>query len=76
MKVSSAKASAKAAPTRKKATKQVPDVVEKVQQKSLGFNEKGNVGLTVRIEINLPAQGDQETHDRIFQSIKQNLLNG
>ena len=34
------------------------------------------VGLTVRIEINLPAQGDQETYDRIFQSIKQNLLNG
>lgn len=71
-KVSSAKASAKAAPARKKATK-------KAQQKSvepLGFIEKGNVGLTVRIEINLPAQGDQETYDRIFQSIKQNLLNG
>ncbi len=36
----------------------------------------GNLGLTVRIEINLPAQGDQETYDRIFQSIKKNLLNG
>lgn len=35
-----------------------------------------NLGLTVRIEINLPAQGDQETYDRIFQSIKKNLLNG
>lgn len=35
-----------------------------------------NVGLTVRIEINLPAQGDQETYDRIFQSIRKNLLNG
>jgi hypothetical protein len=40
------------------------------------FEAKGNLGLTVRIEINLPAQGDQETYDRIFQSIKQNLLNG
>lgn len=36
----------------------------------------GLFGLTVRIEINLPAQGDQETYDRIFQSIKKNLLNG
>ncbi|MEO8572570.1 MAG: hypothetical protein ABI481_01265 [Pyrinomonadaceae bacterium] len=33
-------------------------------------------GLSVRIEINLPAQGDQETYDRIFKSIKENLLNG
>lgn len=34
------------------------------------------LGLTVRIEINLPAQGDQETYDRIFQSIRKNLING
>lgn len=34
-----------------------------------------DVGLTVRVEINLPAQGDQETYDRIFKSIRQNLLN-
>jgi hypothetical protein len=32
-------------------------------------------GLTVRIEINLPADGDQETYDRIFKSIRENLLN-
>lgn len=36
----------------------------------------GQVGLTVRIEINLPAQGDQETYDRIFTSLRKNLLNG
>lgn len=36
----------------------------------------GNVGLTVRIEINLPAAGDQETYDRIFKSIRENLLRG
>lgn len=35
-----------------------------------------NFGLTVRIEINLPASGDQETYDRIFKSIRENLLNG
>jgi hypothetical protein len=34
----------------------------------------GGVGLTVRVEINLPAQGDQETYDRIFQSIRKNLI--
>lgn len=38
--------------------------------------ESGNVGLTVRIEVNLPASGDQETYDRIFQSIRKNLIDG
>lgn len=35
-----------------------------------------DMGLTVRIEINLPAVADQETYDRIFKSIRENLLNG
>lgn len=34
------------------------------------------VGLTVRIEINLPANGTQATYDNIFKSIRANLLNG
>lgn len=34
------------------------------------------VGLTVRIEVNLPSDGDQATYDRIFKSIRENLLNG
>jgi hypothetical protein len=33
-----------------------------------------DVGLTVRVEINLPADGDQETYDRIFKSIRENLI--
>jgi hypothetical protein len=33
-----------------------------------------DVGLTVRIEVNLPASGDQETYDRIFKSIRTNLI--
>jgi hypothetical protein len=33
------------------------------------------VGLTVRIEVNLPVAADQETYDRIFRSIRENLLN-
>lgn len=35
-----------------------------------------NVGLTVRIEINLPAGGDQATYDAIFRSIRAHLING
>jgi hypothetical protein len=34
-----------------------------------------DVGLTVRIEINLPATGDQGTYDKIFKSIRENFLN-
>lgn len=35
---------------------------------------KGEMALTVRIEINLPAEGTQETYDAIFKSIKANLF--
>ncbi|MBN9547063.1 MAG: DUF5343 domain-containing protein [Alphaproteobacteria bacterium] len=37
-------------------------------------NSKKDIGLTVRIEINLPAEGSAETYDHIFKSIKANLL--
>lgn len=36
--------------------------------------QKGDVALTVRIEINLPAGGTQETYDAIFKSIRANLF--
>ncbi len=32
-------------------------------------------GLTVRIEVNLPSGADQDTYDRIFRSIRENLIN-
>jgi hypothetical protein len=38
-------------------------------------NGPRDMGLTVRIEVNLPPAGDQETYDRIFRSIRENLLN-
>ncbi|SDQ36274.1 hypothetical protein SAMN05443245_1088 [Paraburkholderia fungorum] len=41
-----------------------------------GAFNNANVGLTVRIEINLPPGGDQDTYDAIFKSIRANLLNG
>lgn len=40
-----------------------------------GLSPSG-MGLTVRIEINLPPGGDQATYDAIFKSIRANLLNG
>lgn len=33
-----------------------------------------DVGLTVRIEVNLPPDGDTETYDAIFASIKKHLM--
>lgn len=35
-----------------------------------------SMALTVRVEINLPAGGDQQTYDAIFKSIRENLLHG
>jgi hypothetical protein len=32
--------------------------------------------LTVRIEVNLPASDDQAVYDKIFKSIRENLING
>jgi len=34
----------------------------------------GSVGLTVRVEVNLPAGGSAETYDAIFASIRKNLI--
>ncbi len=40
------------------------------------FNtKKNNIQMTVRLEINIPADGTKETYDNIFRSIKENLLN-
>ena len=43
--------------------------------KSHTEHDRNNFGLTVRIEINLPASGDQDTYDKIFKSIRSNLIN-
>lgn len=49
--------------------------VPQTQNQADSSKKSSNFGLTVRIEINLPADGDQETYDRIFRSIRENLLN-
>lgn len=43
---------------------------------AVGTQSPSAMALTVRVEINLPAGGDQATYDRIFKSIRENLLNG
>lgn len=37
---------------------------------------QADVALTVRIEINLPANASRESYDDIFASIRKNLLDG
>jgi len=37
---------------------------------------KNDVAITVRVEVNLPPNGDQKTYDAIFSSIRKNLMNG
>ncbi|MBS1910621.1 MAG: DUF5343 domain-containing protein [Bacteroidetes bacterium] len=60
----------------KKSVATVPSAAASTPQPGKSEHTSGGVGLTVRIEINLPADGDQETYDRIFKSIRENLLNG
>lgn len=46
---------------------------QEYQQEGIG-DKSGNVALTVRIEVNLPAGGGEATYDAIFKSIRTNLL--
>ncbi|MCB2102049.1 MAG: DUF5343 domain-containing protein [Rhodobacterales bacterium] len=50
-----------------------PEKADDVVHTSTSKNEMG-FGLTVRVEINLPSDGSQSTYDRIFKSIKENLI--
>lgn len=43
--------------------------------KTDNLDKKRDIGLTVRVEINLPSDGTKEIYDNIFKSIKENLLN-
>ena len=75
---SSPKSPGKARPSRAKAapqSKAKPIPVEEAKGKGpLGSSEgRKDMALTVRIEINLPANGSKETYDNIFKSIRANL---
>ncbi|WP_242445897.1 hypothetical protein [Sphingopyxis lindanitolerans] len=63
---------AKAAPPQSKAKPTAPN--ETKVEVGLGSSEgRKDMALTVRIEINLPANGSKETYDNIFKSIRANL---
>lgn len=55
---------------KKKPAKRTPKKNDEV------ISAEREIGLTVRIEINLPADGEQKTYDRIFRSIRENLIDG
>jgi hypothetical protein len=46
------------------------------KQTNFGGPAMGQLGLSVRVEVNLPADANQETYDKIFQSIRRNLIDG
>ena len=52
--------------------KQAENVPDSLANNSI---DRRGVAMTVRIEINLPANGSQETYDAIFKSIRANLIN-
>lgn len=68
-------ATTKATPASKKASPSALPKLNTDPAKPPTGSHEPSVGLTVRIEINLPADGDQETYDRIFRSIRENLIN-
>jgi hypothetical protein len=65
----------KAALTSIKAKNKAPVVKIKDVGSKRANESARDMALTVRIEINLPANGSRENYDDIFQSIKENLLN-
>ncbi|MDP2027116.1 DUF5343 domain-containing protein [Sulfuriferula sp.] len=71
---------AKPATTVKQKQKRPYELSQKEQvsdtKSPIGLSSGSPLGLTVRVEINLPADGSKETYDNIFKSIKENLLGG
>lgn len=77
--VGNSKPAPKPKPKSPKPKEMVQNPVESVAIKSdldgQAADGKRDMALTVRIEINLPANGSQETYDSIFKSIRANLIN-
>lgn len=65
-----AKAKAKT-PTVKPSAVKLPTSQSPVSEKT-----NTDVAITVRVEVNLPPNGDQDTYDAIFSSIRKNLMDG
>lgn len=58
----------------KKTTGAEVKTATKVTEKANTNEQRRDMALTVRVEINLPANGTKETYDAIFKSIKANLI--
>ena len=60
----------------KLASLKVPKAVQVKENTSTDSDKLGRreMAMTVRIEINLPANGSQETYDNIFKRIRANLI--
>jgi Family of unknown function (DUF5343) len=69
---------AKASGSSAQAPKKMPaaKVIPREKDRDKNPHAPQGVALSMRVEINLPIASDQETYDRIFRSIKENLLNG
>lgn len=74
-KKASAKSESAKKPAKAKAVDQKPSPTSSTPLGGAVVQSNAGLGLTVRIEINLPAGGDQNTYDQIFKSIRENLLN-
>lgn len=70
------KTAVKAATSRKLIEKPGTDAVGAEVRTGVGVGGRDglDVGLTVRIEVNLPPGGDADTYDAIFASIKKHLM--
>lgn len=62
------------APTKKAATKPEAKVAEGEKMVLDAPADADRLGLTVRIEVNLPADGTPENYDAIFASIRRHLI--
>jgi hypothetical protein len=49
-------------------------VAKEIEDSTHQKQARRDMAMTVRIEINLPANGSQETYDNIFKSIRANLI--
>ncbi|MBN9151631.1 MAG: DUF5343 domain-containing protein [Cryobacterium sp.] len=61
-----------------KTPKRKPEMLDSSRKLNSPNNSDGHkgpeFGLTVRVEVNLPAEGTAETYDAIFASIRKNLI--
>lgn len=67
-------ANAATAPAKKTAAKKATTQQTKPPKNDVKIQNPSDVGVTVRIEVNLPPGGDAKTYDDIFASIKKHLM--